>query len=86
MVIEDSKQYTCMMKKLLAALNKLRLRNQENPNHICKVFITPDLTPLEHKKNKELRFQLAEKNKTANLHKIDAELATYMEEEIIDDQ
>ena len=50
--------------------NKLRLRNQDNPEIICKVFITPDLTPLEQKRNKELRSQLAEMNKVANIYRI----------------
>ena len=50
--------------------NKLRLRNQDNPEIIRKVFITPDLTPLEQKRNKELRSQLAEMNKVANMYRI----------------
>ena len=50
--------------------NKSSLWNQDNPEYIHKVFITPDLTPAEQKKNKELRSQLAEMNKAAHLYKI----------------
>ena len=56
--------------KIAVLRNKLRLRSQDNPEHIRKVFITPDLTPTEQKKNKELRSQLTEMNKVANLYKI----------------
>ena len=56
--------------KVAVLRNKLRLRSQDNPEHIRKVFITPDLTPTEQTKNKELRSQLAEMNKVANLYKI----------------
>ena len=38
--------------------------------YIHKVFITPDLIPTDQKKNKQLRSQLSEMNKTANLYKI----------------
>ena len=56
--------------KVAVLRNKLRLQKQDNPEYIHKVFITPDLTPTEQKKNKELRPQLAEMNKVANLYKI----------------
>ena len=56
--------------KVTVLRNKVRLRNQDNPEYIRKVFITPDLTPTEQKKNKELRSQLAEMNKVANLYRI----------------
>ena len=50
--------------------SKLNLRNQDNPENIRKIFITPDLTPSEQKRNKELRSQLAEMNKVANIYRI----------------
>ena len=50
--------------------SKLNLRNQDNPENIRKIFITPDLTPSEQKRNKELRSQLAEMNKIANIYRI----------------
>ena len=36
--------------KIAVLRNKLRLRNQDNPEPIRKVFITADLTPLEQKR------------------------------------
>lgn len=46
--------------------NKLKLRSSNNPSHIRKIFITPDLTPFEQKQNKELRQKLADMNKNEN--------------------
>ena len=43
--------------------NKLKLRSSNNPQNVRNVFITPDFTPLEQRKNKVLRQQLAEMNK-----------------------
>ena len=45
-----------------------KLRNNENPAHIKKVFFTPDLTPGELELNKKLRADLKEKNKDKNLY------------------
>ena len=50
--------------------NKIKLRGQENSDHIRKLFITPDLTPKEQKESKELRFKLAEMNKSGKKYKI----------------
>jgi len=50
--------------------SKTKLRLSTNPENVRKLFITPDLTPLEQKKNKILRQQLAELNKTENVHVI----------------
>ena len=50
--------------------NKLKLRSSSNPSHICKIFITPDLTPLEQKQSKELRQKLADMNKNENHYTI----------------
>jgi len=43
--------------------NKVQLRNESNPPQVKRIFITPDLTPLEQKKNKRLREELANLNK-----------------------
>ena len=56
--------------KVLVLRNKLKLRKESNPEHIKKIFITPDYTPLEQKKNKALREQLSEMNKVQNIYRI----------------
>jgi len=43
--------------------NKVHLRNESNPPQVKKIFITPDLTPVEQKRNKKLREELANLNK-----------------------
>jgi len=43
--------------------NKVNLRNESNPPQVKKIFITPDLTPVEQKRNKKLREELANLNK-----------------------
>ena len=50
--------------------NKLKLREQKNPEDTRKIFINMDLTPLEQKKNKQLRDKLKEMNKNGNLYVI----------------
>lgn len=47
-----------------------KLRNSDNPSSIQKIFATPDLTPLEQKKDKALRQKLAEMNKDGKVYKI----------------
>ena len=47
--------------------NKYKLKASANPQHIREIFITSDLTPLEQKKNKELRKKLADMNKDENV-------------------
>lgn len=49
--------------KALLLRNCTKLRNEDNPEDIRRVYVTPDLTPREQQKNKALRAQLAEKNK-----------------------
>ena len=49
--------------KALLLRNCKKLRNQENPENIRSVYVTPDLTPREQQKSKALRVQLAEMNK-----------------------
>ena len=46
--------------------NRLKLRNKANPPSILKVFITSDLTPLEQQKQRQLRSQLTDMNKSGN--------------------
>ena len=50
--------------------NKIKLRSSSNPEYVRKLFITPDLTPGEQKRHKELRQQLADMNKEGNLYMI----------------
>jgi len=50
--------------------NCYKLRNSKNPTYIQKIFSTPDLTPLEQKKDKVLRQKLAEMNKDGKVYKI----------------
>ena len=50
--------------------NKFKMRDESNPDYIRKIFITPDYTPLEQRKNKALRQQLAEMNKEGNTYRI----------------
>ena len=47
-----------------------KLRNSNNPSSIQKIFVTPDLTPLEQKKDKALQQKLAEVNKDGKIYKI----------------
>jgi len=39
---------------------RFNLHNKEHPTHINKVFITPDLTPQQQAKNKQLHARLSE--------------------------
>lgn len=55
-----------MQDKSLILKNKLKLRSSGNPEYIRKLFVTPDLTPGEQKRHKELRLQLADMNKEGN--------------------
>ena len=50
--------------------NSTKLHASDNPLHIQKVFITPDLTPKEQEANKKLRAELKERNKNGNHYKI----------------
>ena len=50
--------------------NKIKLRSSSNPEYVRKLFITPDLTPGEQKRHKELHQQLADMNKEGNLYMI----------------
>ena len=50
--------------------NCYKLRNNSNPESVKTIFATPDLTPLEQKKDKILRQKLAEMNKDDKVYKI----------------
>jgi len=50
--------------------NKLKVKLAQNPDHIRNLFVTPDLTPLEQRKNIALRHQLADMNKVENIYTI----------------
>ena len=50
--------------------HKLKLRSRDNPDPVRNIFITPDFTPLEQKRNKVLRQQLADMNKAENVYTI----------------
>ena len=50
--------------------NAFKLRNKELPEHLRKIFITPDMTPKEREEHKVLRAKLFEANKSGNNYKI----------------
>ena len=50
--------------------NKSKLRSASHPENVRNVFITPDFTPIEQKKNKALREQLFNMNKAENIYVI----------------
>ena len=50
--------------------HKMKFKADQNPEHVRKLFITPDLTPLEQRKNNALRQQLADMNKIQNIYVI----------------
>ena len=49
---------------------KAKLRSSTNPENVRNLYITPDLTPLEQKRNKVLRQQLADLNKNERVYAI----------------
>ena len=50
--------------------HKLKFKSDNNPDDVHKIFVSPDLTPLEQKKNNDLRRQLSEMNKVQNIYTI----------------
>ena len=50
--------------------NNYKFKDSTNDLLTRKIFLTPDLTPFEQKKNKELRMKLADMNKDGNFYKI----------------
>jgi len=53
---------------ILKGCTKLRFKN--NPIHVQKIDITPDLTPKQHVESKALRAKLQELNKSEKLYSI----------------
>ena len=47
-----------------------KLCNSSHPEHIRKIYITPDLTPKQQQRNTALRARLAEMNKKGNQYQI----------------
>ena len=56
--------------KISILRGKKDLKNEKNPEHARVIFITPDYTPLEQKKNKSLREKLNDMNKNGNNYMI----------------
>ena len=56
--------------KISILRGKKNLKNEKNPEHVRVVFITPDYTPLEQKKNKSLREKLNDMNKNGDSYMI----------------
>ena len=56
--------------KALILLNSIKLRNENNPEEIQKIFITPDLTPKEQEANKKLIVELRDLNKDGRVYYI----------------
>ena len=50
--------------------NCTKLHNSSHPEHIRKIYITPDLTPKQQQRNKALRARLAEMNKNGNQYQM----------------
>ena len=50
--------------------NKAKLKKDGNPEHVKSIYISPDYTPLEQRKRKNLREQLKKMNNVANLYVI----------------
>ena len=59
-----------MEEKALILRNKSKLRSTSHPEDVRNIFITPDFTPIEQKRNKALREQLINMNKTENIYMI----------------
>jgi len=58
------------MEKVLILHNCTKLRDENNPDEIKKVFITPDLTTKEQAVNKKLRTELKNLNKEGKSYEI----------------
>ena len=59
-----------MEEKALILRNKSKLRSTSHPEDVRNVFIIPDFIPIEQKRNKALREQLINMNKTENIYMI----------------
>jgi len=61
---------TTIQEKSTILRNCYKLRNSKNPMYVQKIFATPDVTPLEQKKDNLQRQKLAEMNKDSKTNKI----------------
>ena len=59
-----------MLKKAKILKNCTKLRKKSTPPEYQNVFITPDMTPKEQKRSKQLRNQLEEHNKEGRIYQI----------------
>ena len=62
--------FSSLEEKANVLKHKLKFKLENNPDEVRKIFATSDLTPLEQKKNNDLRCQLSEMNKVQNLYTI----------------
>ena len=67
---KDLTNLACLRLQLAQMRRSLQLRAEPNPEYVRKLFITPDFTPLEQRKNKALRQQLTEMNKEEKIYRI----------------
>ena len=61
---------TSEQEKIAILQNCTKLRNENNPDDVKKLFVTPDLTPAEQAENKKLREELKRKNQNGNFFRI----------------
>ena len=57
-----------IQEKIAILKSKSKLRSSQNPQHIRDVFVMPNFTRLEQKKNIELCEELADMNKSENIY------------------
>ena len=50
--------------------NKVKFKQDSNPEHVKNIYISPDFTPLEQKRRKALHEQLKKMNNVTNLYVI----------------
>ena len=62
--------FSSLEEKANVLKQKLKFKLDKNPENVRKIFVTPDLTPLEQKKNNALRRQLSEMNQVQNIYAI----------------
>ena len=60
--------FSSIEEKITILKTKAKLRSSTNPENVRSLYITPDLAPLEQKKNKVLRRQLADLNKNERVY------------------
>ena len=57
-----------IQEKINILKNKLKFQSSNNPSPVHTIFITPEYTPMEQKKNKALCQQLANMSKVKNVY------------------